>query len=97
MTRIRRAFEPDVLAAISPAFWRGVLRMADTYLPPFSETLARHGIKPKALDKALEEYVELSHELLFEQDPHRAPFDFLVVSDRHDVLVAFLRYLRTAA
>ncbi|GAB2954748.1 hypothetical protein GCM10027048_20330 [Hymenobacter coalescens] len=70
--------------------------MADTSLPSFAEFLADHGIRVGELERALMEYVQMSHELLFEQDPHSAPFDFLEVSDRHEVLVAFLRYLRTA-
>lgn len=70
--------------------------MYDTSLPPLADTLATHGIKIKNLGKALDEYFDLSCELLYEQDPHSAPFDFLAVSDRHEVLKAFLTYLRTA-
>jgi hypothetical protein len=70
--------------------------MADTSLPPFSEILAEHGVKLEPLQDALEQYVDLSHELLFEQDPHSAPFDFLAVSDQHELLVSFLRFLLTA-
>lgn len=70
--------------------------MDNTSLPPIAEVLSEHDIDQDALLEALEDYAELSQELLYQQSAFSDPFSFLAVSDRHQVLRAFISLLCTA-
>ncbi|HEX8350260.1 MAG TPA: hypothetical protein VF598_09885 [Hymenobacter sp.] len=60
-----------------------------TNLPPFSETLDQYGISFKTFYKALSEYLDLGHEVMYSADAQADPYGFLRRSDEYSTLRDF--------
>jgi hypothetical protein len=60
-----------------------------TNLPTFSETLESYGIKFKPFYKALCDYLDLAHEVMYSADAQADPHEFLRRSDEYRELRAF--------